>query len=124
MTKTVKKLTRTQAIKQKGGAQVDLRHDVLAAIHELNKALQAAHECAEMRVFLAQRPRSSERAMQFEPQIFRMTHSTLTFVITPAVQTEMPWRHVKDAQFQEAAGNGFAALDRKDKHAKGVSGAS
>ncbi len=97
---------------------------VLAAVEELNKALQAAHEMAEMRVFLAQRPRSADHAMRFEPQIFRMTHSTMTFVITPAAST-MEWRQVKDMAFQDAAGQGLTAFDqpRRKRGAEGVPGA-
>lgn len=84
---------------------------VMAAVRELNAALQEAHESAEMRVFLAARPRSSERAMQFDPQIYQMTHSTMTFVVKFAHDDKKgQWRHVKDAAFEDAAGNGLDAL--------------
>lgn len=87
---------------------------VLAAIQEVNSAIKEAHECAEMRVFLATRPKDADGPMSFEPQIYRLTHSTLTFKVQIKEQEpRMEWRAVKDPAFKDAAGQAFAAFRKK-----------
>lgn len=96
---------------------------VMDATSELNNALQEAHECAEMRVFLGMRDRTVDHAMRFDPLIYRMTHSTMTLIVKIADKPQMEWRQVKDPRFKDAAGVGLGALDRK-QHAQGVPGKS
>lgn len=94
--------------------EYDLLSDrVMNAVTELNNALQAAHECAEMRVFLALRDRSTDHAMSFQPQIYRLTHSTMAFTVKFAKDDEPQWRAVKDPAFRDAAGVGLSAIEKK-----------
>jgi hypothetical protein len=83
---------------------------VMKAVEEFNGAIKEAHECCEMRVFISSRGNGEERPLRLQPQIYRLTHSTLTFTIKPAVQSDMEWRVVKDPAFKDAAGQGFAAI--------------
>lgn len=86
---------------------------VLAAVSEINSALVEANECAEMRVFLAHSKADGE-AMRFEPQIYNLTHSTLTFRIQQREgEVEKMWRLVKDPAFKDAAGQALGALRNK-----------
>lgn len=86
---------------------------ILAATHELNKALEEAHQCAEMRVFIMT-AKSDGEAMRFEPQIYNLTHSTLTYRIEVQEEaSEKMWRLVKDPRFKDAAGQAFNALRKK-----------
>lgn len=78
---------------------------IIAAVTEINAALQEAHDCAEMRVFLAT---SEKRPMQFGYAIYRLTHSVVTFVAA-----EKEWTSVKDPRFENAAGQGLDALRKK-----------
>lgn len=90
---------------------------VMAAVTEINAALQEAHECAEMRVFLAARQRTADHAMNFQPQIYRLTHSTMAFTIkvNQDADPKMQWRAVKDPAFEEAAGVGLSVLQNKKR---------
>lgn len=88
---------------------------VLDATNELNEALQEAHECAEMRVFLGMMDRTRDHAMRFDPMIYRLTHSTMTMIVKIADKPQMEWRQVKDPRFKDAAGVGLGALDKKPK---------
>lgn len=86
---------------------------LLAATSELNKALEEAHECAEMRVFIGA-IKSEGHSMRYEPQIYNLTHSTLTYKISfPDSETEKRWQLVKNAIFKDAAGEGLRALSKK-----------
>lgn len=87
---------------------------VLAAVAELNKSLEEAHECAEMRVFLAMFRSDGERAVRLEPQIYNLTHSTLSYRISFKHDDaqKMEWRAVKDPAFKDAAGQGLRALNK------------
>lgn len=83
---------------------------VLKAVQEFNEAIKEAHECTEMRVFISTAGNGEMKPLQLSPQIYRMTHSTLTFVIKPAVESKMEWRQVKDPAFKDAAGQGWAGM--------------
>lgn len=88
---------------------------LLKATSEINSALDEAHKCAEMRVFMGATAKSAELPMQFNPQIYKLTHSTMTFSIkieNPGA-APMAWRAIKDPSFQEAAGQGLNALRNK-----------
>lgn len=86
---------------------------MLKAISELNAALSEAHQCAEMRVFIGATAKSTEHPMQFSPQIYRLTHSTMTFTIKQAEEPKSQWQAVKDPSFREASGQGLDALRKK-----------
>lgn len=72
---------------------------VIAAVTEMNAALEEAHKCAEMRVFLGTRGTGDEKPRQFQYHIYRLTHSAMSFAIT----VEKPhWQLVKDPAFAPA----------------------
>lgn len=87
---------------------------VLDAVRELNSALTEAHECAEMRVFLAATPITADDPMRIEPLIYRLSHSTVTFKVKLVGHDEgTQWRQVKDPEvFKQAAGAGVQGLNR------------
>lgn len=91
---------------------------VLAAVEELNNSLKEAHHCAEMRVFMGASGKGEETPMQFKPQIYRLTHSTMVFTIKynlpdGSTDSKPMWQQVKDPAFQDAAGQGLRALQKK-----------
>ena len=82
---------------------------VMAAVDELNKALEEANDCAEMRVFLGSW-KDEGKPRRFEATVYRLAHASMTFSLEP----KMMWRHVKDAGFQDSAGRGLHAMRQKD----------
>lgn len=89
---------------------------VMAAVSEMNNSLKEAHECAEMRVFMGVTAKSAAGPMLFNPQIYRLTHSTMTFsvkIANPEDEPKMSWQAVKNPSFQDAAGQGLDALRKK-----------
>jgi hypothetical protein len=98
---------------QQKSAYEQLAERVLAAVKELNAALQAAHELAEMRVLMKITAVGNGRAMTFHPQIYKLTHATINFSIVSEEAAEKVWQQVKDPAFQDVAGQGFEALRSK-----------
>ena len=73
---------------------------VLKATQEFNDALKEAHQCAEMRVFLGASGKSEDTPMQLQPQIYKLTHSTMVFAIkydhaNPADTKKQMWQQIK-----------------------------
>lgn len=97
---------------------------VLKAVTEMNAALDAAHKCAEMRVFLKIADRTHEHALRFEPLLYRLTHSTTSMVVHFRPDQEQAWRVIKDPAFEDAAGVGLDALKKKDGNAPAVAKAT
>ena len=89
----------------------------MKATQEFNDALKEAHQCAEMRVFIGATGKGEETPMQLQPQIYKLTHSTMVFAIKYAHQDpddtkKQMWQQVKNPAFQDAAGVGLKAIKR------------
>lgn len=126
MKKTVKKERNKiieglkQAVEHAQQPQTDyerIADRVLKATHEFNESLKEAHQCAEMRVFIGASGKGEEHPMQLQPQIYKLTHSTMVFAIkyeagNPADTKKQMWQQVKSPAFQDASGIGLRALKR------------
>jgi hypothetical protein len=77
---------------------------VMAATRELNKALEEAHRCEEMRVFMDVRGDGTNAPKQFLPSIYQMTHSVLLFTVKVEEQTDTVWQAVKPKSSALVAG--------------------
>lgn len=64
---------------------------VVDAIAELNGALQEAHDCGEVRVYL--RP-SPEMPSRIEYEIYRLAMATFSLQIIPSDAKSAAWQHV------------------------------
>lgn len=96
---------------------------VIDAVEEMNKALQEAHQRADMRVFLGSHRGGDGGAepLQFGYNIYKLTNSVVQFSVT---LKEPAWREIKDSRFRDAAGEGgFASLGRKHNRAEGAAAA-
>ena len=87
---------------QKSSPFDEAKSRLLAALTEVNAALEQCHKCVDMRVFLSMTKSEMEPA-RLRPQIYRLDYSEITF----AVKLKHPeWQLVKDPSFQDVAGRG------------------
>lgn len=84
---------------------------VMAAVAELNQSLQEAHERVALRVFLRPLERTAKNAMRYEVMIYKLSHATLTMRVEMANPEEKDWTYVKDPSMQDAAGQGWSAVN-------------
>ena len=118
MSKRKEKITKAQPAEfqyvEPVKSQFDLIQDrVVAAVHEMNDALKAAHECADMRVFLSTTGNGDQKPLLFVPLIYKLSYAEITMSVTMDDSgPKKAWQQVKDPSFKDVAGQGFRALKK------------
>ena len=75
---------------------------VVAAVAELNAAMDEAHKCADMRVFAQFSECNGDNAGSYRVSIYRLDYAEMAFTVTVKPKEKMMWQVMKQDAWKMA----------------------